>query len=52
MRFWKKARRAEIMNSSVNNLEDAQQPLSHLAPAHVGGVVHLMEVCLIQSRAF
>jgi hypothetical protein len=34
------------MSSSVNDLEHAQQLLSHLAPAQVAAVVHLMEVML------
>jgi hypothetical protein len=32
--------------SSVSDLEHAQQLLSHLAPAQVAAVVHLMEVML------
>ena len=34
------------MSSSMNDLEHAQQLLSHLAPAQVAAVVHLMEVML------
>ncbi len=34
------------MSSSLNDLEHAQQLLSHLAPAQVAAVVHLMEVML------
>jgi len=34
------------MSSSMNDLEHAQKLLSHLAPAQVAAVVHLMEVML------
>jgi hypothetical protein len=34
------------MSSTINDLEHAQQLLSHLAPAQVAAVVHLMEVML------
>jgi hypothetical protein len=34
------------MSSSMNDLEHAKQLLSHLAPAQVAAVVHLMELML------
>jgi hypothetical protein len=34
------------MSSSPNDLEHAQELLSHLAPAQVAAVVHVMEVML------